>query len=267
MEREPEAVYERELPVSVERIWENVLDWEHLPHLHSQAFTSIRMTRADPDGWLAEVGLPGSPEGSAGIDVRLDCTNFRYTTRTVTGLGAGSEIVTQLLPRAERDTGIRVEFHLPWAPPGAGPAFGAFYRDLYVTLWDQDEAMMVERQRVLDGWRLPSGATRAGDDPVRELMLGAADELGGRLPLEVELGGRRFRVVSVDGRLHAHDLRCPHLGGPLGLPSPGGSEVACPWHGYRFDLATGASCDGRGLRLASPAIVEVVDGQARLRLP
>jgi nitrite reductase/ring-hydroxylating ferredoxin subunit len=25
--------------------------------------------------------------------------------------------------------------------------------------------------------------------------------------------------------------------------------ITCPWHGYRFDIATGLSADGRGLRL------------------
>ena len=29
------AVYKREVAASLERVWENVYDWEHLPFLHS----------------------------------------------------------------------------------------------------------------------------------------------------------------------------------------------------------------------------------------
>src|SRR6185436_8086443 len=101
------------------------------------------------------------------------------------------------------------------------------------------------------------------------VAIGRVRDLAGRLPLEVELGGRRFRVVSVDGKLVAHDTRCPHLGGPLGEKPVEGCEAVCPWHGYRFDLRSGLSSDGRKLRLAPAAVVEInaCEGEVRLRLP
>ncbi len=261
---EPTAVYERELDASVERVWENVLDWEHLPHLHSQAFSSVEVQTVDHDHWHGVVGLAGAPGATAEIDVRLDRPNLRYHNVTVAGVGVGSEIVTHLFPRAERRTGIRVEFLLPWAPPGAEAAIGDVYRNLYEQLWDQDEAMMRERQRVVD-----ESATRATTDRGAGVVIGRVGDLAAKLPLEVEVGGRRFRVVSVDGRLVAHDARCPHLGGPLsGLPMDG-CEAVCPWHGYRFDVVTGRSSDGRGYRLRQAAVVEVdaCGGEVRLRLP
>jgi nitrite reductase/ring-hydroxylating ferredoxin subunit len=267
------AVYERELDASVERIWENVLDWEHLPYLHPQAFTSVRMDSQSRDHWSGVVGLPGSSDPIE-IDVRLDRPSLRYTTRTVAGVGAGTAIVTSLFPREAHRTGIRVDFHLPWAPPEAAAHIGEVYQNLYVQLWDQDEDMMRERQRVLDGELRER--QRVLDDELRErqrvldsVSLGRVRELASRLPLDVELGGRRFRVVSIEGRLHAYDVRCPHLGGPLPAPASGSCEVACPWHGYRFDLTSNASSDGRGLRLRPAAVVEVsaCDGEVRLRLP
>jgi nitrite reductase/ring-hydroxylating ferredoxin subunit len=292
----PAAVYERELDASVERIWENVLDWEHLPYLHAQSFTSVRMTSQDANHWCGEVGLPDSGGSTVELDVRLDRPNLRYTTRTVSGTGAGTAIVTQMFPRSEHRTGIRVEFFLPWAPAGAESAIGEIYRNIYVTLWDQDEAMMRERQRVLDdGMRerqrvLDEGMRerqRVLDDGMRErqrvldatpegsaevprsISLGRVRDLAEKLPMNVELGGRHFRVVSVDGRLFAHDTRCPHLGGPLNEGTLEGCELMCPWHGYRFDLATGRSSDGRSFRMAPPAVVEIdaCGGEVSLRLP
>lgn len=259
--RRPAAVYEREIGASVERIWENVLDWEHLPFLHSQAFTSVRMMSISPDSWRGEVGTPG---GLAEVDVRIDRAGLRYSTRTVAGFGAGSEIVTTLFPRDERRTGVRVDFHLPWAPEGAEEALGEAYRTLYAELWDQDEEMMRERQRVLETTALRRAATSA-----TQVDLGSMRALASQLPLEVELGGRPYRVVSVDGQLFAHDTFCPHLGGPLGRMPLEGCEAVCPWHGYRFDVRTGESSDGRRLKLRPAAVVEVsaCDGRVTLRVP
>lgn len=252
--RRPDAVYERELDVSVERVWENVLDWEHLPFLHEQAFTSVAGMTSDADGWSGLVGLGGS---LAEIDVRIDRDGLRYSTRTVAGLGAGSEILTTLLPRAPRQTGIRVEFHVPWAPEGAGEAIGAGYRAMYEVLWDQDEEMMKARQRVVDG------AGRRNDGPA-SVALGRVEELQTRLPFDVELGGRLYRVASIDGRLVAFDTFCTHLGGPLALE---GREAVCPWHGYRFDAATGEGLGPHRCRLRPPARVVVEEGMAVLALP
>lgn len=259
--RKPAAVYERELEASVERIWENVLDWEHLPFLHPQAFTSVKKTAASPDSWHGEVGIPG---GLAEVDVKIDLEGLRYSTRTVAGFGAGSEIVTTLFPRDPRRTGIRVDFHLPWAPAGAEESIGQVYRDLYIGLWDQDEQMMRERQRVLD-----AAATPRAERAETHVDLGSVRELAARLPLHVQLAGRTYRVVSVDGQLYAHDVVCPHLGGPLGERPLEGCEAVCPWHGYRFDVRSGESTEGRGLRLRRPAVVHVsaCDGQVTLRLP
>ena len=49
------AVYEREVAASLERIWENVLDWEHLPWLHRTSFQAIHEVEAGPSGWRARV--------------------------------------------------------------------------------------------------------------------------------------------------------------------------------------------------------------------
>jgi nitrite reductase/ring-hydroxylating ferredoxin subunit len=58
--------------------------------------------------------------------------------------------------------------------------------------------------------------------------------------LIVTAGGRTLAVFNVDGVLHAIDNSCPHRGGPLGDGRLDGAIVTCPWHGYRYDVRTGA---------------------------
>jgi nitrite reductase/ring-hydroxylating ferredoxin subunit len=78
----------------------------------------------------------------------------------------------------------------------------------------------------------------------------------------VEAGRRSIGVFRVGDRFYAINNYCPHQGGPLCLgrtkpwvssTGPGeyimdGEEalVACPWHGWEYDLATGQSFLGPG---------------------
>jgi len=48
-------------------------------------------------------------------------------------------------------------------------------------------------------------------------------------------------LFQFDGNFYALDNTCPHRGGPLGEGEVEGSIVTCPWHGWQFDITTGAS--------------------------
>jgi len=149
-------------------------------------------------------------------------------------------------------TGIEVEFHVPGLPAERAAEIGAGFERLYARLWDEDEEMMVRRGRELA--RRPRPAPR----PSEPVALGPVEEGSRRLPLVVELGGERWRVIELGGELHAHAARCPHWLGPLedaAVEEDG--CLRCPWHGYRFDLRTGASADGRRLRLPPAPRVRV----------
>jgi nitrite reductase/ring-hydroxylating ferredoxin subunit len=50
-------------------------------------------------------------------------------------------------------------------------------------------------------------------------------------------------VVHEQGRVHALDNRCPHLGFPLHRGSVENGMLTCHWHHARFDLATGGTFD------------------------
>lgn len=93
--------------------------------------------------------------------------------------------------------------------------------------------------------------------PTRRLDAGPAEAIiPGRFTM-LQAGTRRIGVTRLaNGELRAVRDRCPHKAAPvcqglLGgtwLPSaPGdlvfgrdGEILACPWHGYEYDLATGA---------------------------
>ena len=57
---------------------------------------------------------------------------------------------------------------------------------------------------------------------------------------QAQAGGRTLAVFNVDGTFYAIDDTCPHRGAPLSEGECVGSELICPWHDARFDLATGA---------------------------
>ncbi len=56
----------------------------------------------------------------------------------------------------------------------------------------------------------------------------------------VEVSGKTLAVFNCDGAFYATDNTCLHRGGPLGEGSLSGKTVTCPWHGWEYDVTTGA---------------------------
>jgi nitrite reductase/ring-hydroxylating ferredoxin subunit len=57
----------------------------------------------------------------------------------------------------------------------------------------------------------------------------------------VTVRGVDVALFNVNGTIYAIDNLCPHEGGPLATGKVLGTVVTCPWHRWRFDLATGRS--------------------------
>lgn len=151
------ATYRRTIHASLDRIWENVRDWEHLPWLHRSSFTNIRLLEQTPDSWRAYITMPpADAPREAVIEIRLDQPNLRYWSHTMEGQGAGGEILTHLHPAGERTTDIVVEFRVPGVNTKQADAIGAAYLRLYTRLWDEDERMMMRRQKLIDARRISS---------------------------------------------------------------------------------------------------------------
>jgi len=240
------AVLERRIGASLERVWENVLDWEHLPWLHRKDFASIDLIDAGAWGWRAMTEFRAQPGTSFTVELLVEGEHSRYVTRTFEGTSLVSEIWTGLSSMARDRTDIQVEFWLPGVPESLRDRLGAGYLDLYGRLWSEDEAMMRERSE-----RLREVPT-ADQANLKHLELGSFAELSARLPMCIDLGGVRWRLVLLGDEIVAHDTRCPHAFGPLSGESSHPDRLECPWHGYKFDIRTGRSSDGRRLRLRVP---------------
>lgn len=69
--------------------------------------------------------------------------------------------------------------------------------------------------------------------------------------------GKEIHVYRVDGVPRAVANVCMHLGGPLECRD---GKFVCPWHGARFDMASGQKIDGpapSGARLMRlPTVIE-----------
>src|SRR4051812_23624308 len=149
------ATYRRTIHASLERIWENVRDWEHLPWLHRSSFSSVHLLGQTPNSWRARITMPSAnTPREAVIELQLDQTNRRYWSRTLAGQGTGGEILTCLNPLDERMTDIVVEFRVLGVEAERAEAVGAAYLRLYRRLWDEDERMMRRRQELIDTRRI-----------------------------------------------------------------------------------------------------------------
>jgi nitrite reductase/ring-hydroxylating ferredoxin subunit len=100
----------------------------------------------------------------------------------------------------------------------------------------------------------------------------AADRRWISVPAEILSGGRavvsagdcEIVVLRVGGELHAFDNACPHEGNPLVEGEVLGDVLECAYHGWRFDLGTGACLVGE--EPARRYEVELVDDELRIRL-
>ena len=57
----------------------------------------------------------------------------------------------------------------------------------------------------------------------------------------VEANGEQVALFNVEGEFFAIGNTCLHRGGPLGEGYLEGDVVTCPWHGWRYNVKTGAN--------------------------
>ena len=103
----------------------------------------------------------------------------------------------------------------------------------------------------------------------------------------IEIAGMQVGVFRLDGEFYAYENKCPHLGGPAcqGKILPRVLEdvtenkkslgrvfarnqlnVICPWHGFEFDIRTGAHVAVPKYRLR-PVAVRTEGGDVFITLP
>jgi nitrite reductase/ring-hydroxylating ferredoxin subunit len=102
-----------------------------------------------------------------------------------------------------------------------------------------------------------------------KVVVGKVSDFGNGDRKIIDVNGKSIGVFRVDDQFYALRNRCPHQFGPLCAGTlapravssgpgdvrldPGPPLIACPWHGWEYDLATGQSFMGPG-RGNTPAL-------------
>ena len=100
-------------------------------------------------------------------------------------------------------------------------------------------------------------------DFVRVASVGELPDPGATV---VEVDGEVIALFHVEGAFHALDDVCTHDGGPLASGELSGHKVACPRHGAKFDVRTGAALSMPAVRATRAHDVKVEDGGVWVRL-
>ena len=83
--------------------------------------------------------------------------------------------------------------------------------------------------------------------------------------LETVAGEQIVALFNVDGEFHALDGVCSHQGGPLGKGTLDKCVVTCPWHGWQYDVRSGANQVNTSV--TQPSLpVKVVDGEVFVQI-
>lgn len=201
----------RDLAASVSMAVEDELDWEHLPHVHRTTFRAASLIHADRDGWAAEVELIDATPMR--MQVKVDPDRRGYTNATSAGGAENGRAVVRFEETGSESCRINLRFFIPDGSGFPVEAAGAFYRDLFSRILDEDEPKMIHR----------AAAIKAGPS------------------------GRKARrsAAMVDGSRVQVPFLCPHQGLPLNCEPDESGLMTCPWHGYKFDARTGACVHGK----------------------
>ena len=65
----------------------------------------------------------------------------------------------------------------------------------------------------------------------------------------IMVSGQEVLFINIKGSIFAVENECPHQGSPLTAAVVKDGYIACPRHGYRFNLADGNCNDHPGLAL------------------
>lgn len=72
----------------------------------------------------------------------------------------------------------------------------------------------------------------------------------------VVVDGVVVAVCNVDGVYYAVEGTCPHAGGPMGDGFVSGCNLVCPWHGWQFDVKSGACTFAPELTLERYTVID-----------
>lgn len=101
----------------------------------------------------------------------------------------------------------------------------------------------------------------------RRIRIASEAELGEGSAKVIQAEDRALALFKVEGRCYALANACPHKGGPLGEGTLKDHVVTCPWHGWNWDVRTGANVRNPALRKVECFQVSVSEGEIFIELP
>jgi nitrite reductase (NADH) small subunit len=73
-----------------------------------------------------------------------------------------------------------------------------------------------------------------------EHKIGSAASVWSGAPTSATVNGVLVALFAVGDTIVAFNGRCPHASGPLHKGKLKGTTLSCPWHGWTFDVISGA---------------------------
>lgn len=248
-----------ELARDLERLEEVTQGWEENQRATAQAIRStveaisaealrrlVRRVREEPGGldalkaavddeWVRGVltyhGILRAPEPTSEARVQAALERVRPT---LAGHAGDVELVAVV---SEREVHIRL----------VGSCDGCAFSDATVRLGIEAEIRKelptLEILKVVDGRPrdgLVSLRTKATASPFDRPWLDAGpDDLAEGAVRAAEVPGASVLLARVGGALRAYRNACAHLGMPLDMGEVEGGIITCPYHGFRYALASG----------------------------
>lgn len=100
----------------------------------------------------------------------------------------------------------------------------------------------------------------------RFVRVGTVSDVGPGTCVSVDAEGHGVALCNVNGTVYALDNTCPHAGGPLGEGLLTGEVVECPWHGWRYNVRTGARPENPDFAVACYE-VKIVGDEIQVGIP
>jgi nitrite reductase (NADH) small subunit len=98
------------------------------------------------------------------------------------------------------------------------------------------------------------------------ITVGRVEDLPAGRGATVDLkGGAQLALFNVAGAFYAVANFCPHRGAPLAEGNLCDTAIECDWHGWRFDLRTGA-CINRTSEPVETYEVVIEDGWIKIKV-
>jgi nitrite reductase (NADH) small subunit len=122
-------------------------------------------------------------------------------------------------------------------------------------------------------------SARSQDIPRVAVDVCSIDDLPESTPTPIAVGKRTLMAIRIGEQVFVASAVCPHRGGPLGCGQvryPLRADhvgdlsvdherptIACPWHGWEFDLSDGTAIADPSLRIKMFA-TEISEGRLRV---